>query len=64
MDTVKLNATAKDAKGYLVKGAKVSFKIITYPSLGTLSRVVHQPMNKVLQRLNTQLDHQQRSQMR
>ena len=37
--TVKLNATAKDAKGYLVKGAKVSFKIITDPSLGTLSRV-------------------------
>lgn len=37
--TVKLNVTAKDAKGYLVKGAKVSFKIITDPSLGTLSRV-------------------------
>lgn len=38
-NTVKLNVTAKDANGYLVKGAKVSFSIIADPSLGTLSRV-------------------------
>lgn len=37
--TTKLYVTAKDSQGYLVKGAKVSFKIITDPSLGILSRV-------------------------
>ena len=37
--STELKAIAKDTNGYLVKGVKVSFKIVNDPSLGTLSKV-------------------------